>query len=91
MTGEDRYWEAVRRSTEKANAELRQYVNKEIVNLSDGVEHDKASLIEVMTEMQYEIDRCHAILKQAGIDGAAAYEFYAQSQSQKQRGGNGLC
>jgi hypothetical protein len=85
MTGEKRYWEAVRRSAERANAELRQYVNKEIDRLSDGVEHDKASLIEVMTEMQEEIDRCHAILREAGIDGAAAHEFYAQSQAKQQR------
>jgi hypothetical protein len=81
VTGEQRYWQAIEKSKARGIAELKRFAAGEIGTVSNGEDDDRECLIEAFNEMQAEIDRCEAILRAAGLDGARGAALLPLKQS----------
>jgi hypothetical protein len=70
MTGKDRYHQAVLLARLRARRELDKFVAGEIDILPCSGDREREFIIAEFDTMQAEIDRQHAILRAAGLDGA---------------------
>lgn len=70
MTGKERYHQAILKARLMARRDLEKFLIGEINILPCSGDREREFIIAELDAMQAEIDRQHAILRAAGLDGA---------------------
>jgi len=80
MTGKERYHQAVTKARQIVERELKMFNAGTLKRPPCSGDRERKAVIEAMDEMQAEIDRQHAILKAAGLDGAVGASLVPHKQ-----------
>jgi hypothetical protein len=80
MTGEERYHQAIQKSRLLGHRDMQAFLGDKLDVLPCQMDRDRDCLIEAFDELLAELDRCKAILRAAGLDGARGEAMRPQRQ-----------